>query len=91
MHPAVIGELACGSFRRRTPVLSDLKILPRATEAKAEEVFSMIENRKLHGKGLGWVDCLLLASALIMDARLFTEDKALSEAASRVLPRQKGI
>jgi predicted nucleic acid-binding protein len=38
-------------------------------------------DRKLSGKGLGWVDAHLLASALLSGCRLWTRDKALAGAA----------
>jgi hypothetical protein len=84
MHPAVIGELSCGSFRHRTSVLADLRRLPRAEEGRFDEVLRMIESHKLYGKGLGWIDCQLLASATLSSAGILTQDQALASAAARL-------
>jgi hypothetical protein len=84
MHPAVIGELCCGNFRHRTSILVDLKRLPRAEEGRLDEVFHMIESQKLYGKGLGWVDCQLLASATLSSAGILTHDQALANTAVRL-------
>jgi predicted nucleic acid-binding protein len=77
----VIGELALGQMRQREKILGNLKLLPRAQEAKPEELLVLIEDERLYGKGLSIVDVQIAASALISGAGLFTRDKALSSAA----------
>ena len=83
-HPFVIGELACGNLRNREEILSLLGALPRAESAEADEVLRLIEVRKLHGKGLGWVDAHLLASTLLSGCTIWTLDKAMGDAAARL-------
>jgi predicted nucleic acid-binding protein len=78
----VIGELACGNLARRREVLDALAALPRTAAASDDEVLALIEGRRLHGRGLGWVDAHLLASALLSRCDLWTRDAALA-AASR--------
>ncbi len=86
----VIGELSCGNYRHRTSILADIRRLPRAEEeleegleeGRFEEMLQMIEAQKLYGKGLGWVDCQLLASASLSSVGIFTRDRALAKAAS---------
>jgi predicted nucleic acid-binding protein len=80
-HPFVIGELACGTLRNREEVLRLLRALPEAPVAAHEEALSFVSDRHLHGRGLGWIDLHLLASALIGHCRLWTLDKALAAAA----------
>ena len=80
-HPFVIGELACGNMRNREEILYLLAALPSATVAEHDEVLSLLSDRKLHGKGLGWIDMHLLASTLLSGCTLWTKDKALAEAA----------
>jgi predicted nucleic acid-binding protein len=80
-HPFVTGEIACGTLRHRARVLESLQALPRAEVASDEEVLRLVEVRRLHGRGLGWVDVHLLASALLTRAALWTLDLALGEAA----------
>ena len=83
-HPLVIGELACGNLRRRKEILSLLSSLPRVIEAEHDEVLSLVESRQLHGRGLGWIDVHLLASALLGRTTLWTLDKKLAELARRI-------
>lgn len=82
-HPHVIGELACGNLRRRAEILALLGDLPRALEATHAEALECIERNHLHGRGLGWTDVHLLASALLTPARLWTLDAALAREARR--------
>jgi predicted nucleic acid-binding protein len=84
MHPFVCGELACGNLKNRSAILSDLRALPSATVASDTEVERLIEDRKLWGQGLGWVDVHLLASALLSHCEFWTLDKRLGEAAARL-------
>lgn len=80
-HPMVIGELACGTLRNRTEILQLLDNLPKAVQATHAEVLHMIEERKLMGKGIGYVDAHLLASALLTPGtQLWTLDRRLKEA-----------
>ena len=83
-HQFVIGELACGSLRNRDELLGLLGALPATPVAEHDEVLSFLTNRRLAGKGLGWIDVHLLASALLANCRLWTLDKALSRAVSEL-------
>ena len=82
MHPFVLGEIACGSLTDRPGLLALLQQLPAAAVAEGSEVLGFIERRKLHGRGIGYVDAHLLASVVLTaDARLWTRDKGLRSAA----------
>ena len=83
-HDFVVGELACGSLRRRAEVLALLAELPRLASFTAEEVMRFIDGHRLMGKGLGWVDAHLLASVVASRETLWTKDRRLSDAASRL-------
>jgi len=76
-HPFVIGELTCGTLRHREEILLWLRFLPSATVADDDEVLAMIEIEILWGKGIGWVDAHLAASARLAGGRLWTADKQL--------------
>ncbi len=77
-HPFVIGELACGRLKDRGVVLDSLTALPAALVASHEEVLIYIDERRLMGKGLGYIDAHLLASGtLTAGVRLWTRDKHL--------------
>jgi hypothetical protein len=62
--------------------LSDLEALPSAVLATHEEVMRLIEDRKLWGLGIGWIDGHLLASALLSNCELWTLDTRLARAAA---------
>ena len=81
-HPFVVGELACGNLKNRTRILSDLEALPSAVSATHEEVMRLIEDRKLWGLGIGWIDTHLLASALLSNCQFWTLDGRLVRAAA---------
>jgi predicted nucleic acid-binding protein len=80
-HPFIVGELACGNLKNRATILSLLEALPMAFLAEHEEVPAFIENHDLMGKGLGYVDVHLLASAVLTGLPLWTRDKNLGKAA----------
>jgi predicted nucleic acid-binding protein len=84
MHSFVAGELACSNLRNRTAVLSDLRMLPGASVASHPEVLHLIENHRLWGRGLGWVDAHLLASAMVSNCAFWTLDKRLALAGKKL-------
>jgi predicted nucleic acid-binding protein len=84
MHPWVIGELACGTLPRRPQVLRWLRRIPAAEVAHDAEVFTLIEDKRLWGTGIGWVDAQLLASALITECEVWTRDERLQGAAKKL-------
>ena len=83
-HPLVIGELACGALVARQTTLSLLHALPCAEVASEGETLALIERGRLFGAGLGIVDAHLLASMLLTDVELWTRDRALARAATRL-------
>lgn len=84
-HPWVIGEIALGHLSNRREVIGLLASLPQATVATTAEVLSLIERHELSGRGIGYVDAQLLAATrLTRDAALWTNDKRLATAASRL-------
>ena len=83
-HPFVFGELACGTLRNRDAILGMLERLPHAPVAQHPEVLALIAARRLMGRGLGWIDAHLLASALLDEGRLWTLDRSLKDAAERL-------
>lgn len=77
-HPFIVGELACGNLKKRSQILSLLDTLPMAHLAEHEEVMHIIEKYRLMGKGLGYIDVHLLASAMLANISLWTLDKRLT-------------
>jgi predicted nucleic acid-binding protein len=78
-HRFIVGELACGNIKNRTEVLALLQQLPLVTQATHEEVIEFIEFNKLMGRGMGYIDMHLSASAKITGVPLWTFDKRLDE------------
>ena len=83
-HPFVVGELACGSLADRDRLLRLLSALPRAMVVEHEEVMRLVGDRRIHGRGLGWIDMHLLASSILEKCALWTLDKRLEAAATEL-------
>ncbi|MGH9341808.1 MAG: type II toxin-antitoxin system VapC family toxin [Acidobacteriota bacterium] len=83
-HRFVIGELACGRLRNRDELLNLLGALPATPIVEHDEVLTLIAERKLAGRGLGWIDMHLLASALLAHCKVWTLDKTLAAAATEL-------
>ena len=81
-HPFVIGELACGNLKNREEILNALKQLACAPIIEFDEYMQFIDQNRLHGIGIGFVDIHLLASALLAGATLWTADKRLKKTAT---------
>jgi hypothetical protein len=82
VHPFVIGEIACGVLSDRSRTLELLANLPAATSAESDEVLAFVEQHRLFGRGIGYIDAHLLASvALMPGSALWTRDRRLHAAA----------
>jgi|GEM_PF-27555 len=66
MHPMVLGELACGNLPMRQRTLGWLERLPSMPLAGIADVSTLIEGRRLYGRGVGLIDVHLLASTLLV-------------------------
>jgi hypothetical protein len=71
-------------MRNRREILALLETLPSARIAGHHEVLDFADDHRLYGRGIGWIDAHLLASALLSNARLVTLDRRLSSVAARV-------
>jgi len=83
-HPVIIGELACGHLKNRKEILSLLKSLPLVPIIEFDELIFFIEQHRLMGIGIGFVDVHLLASAQLAEIPLWTADKGLKSAATKL-------
>lgn len=84
-HPMVIEELALGSLKDRSIVLTLIGELARFPRLAHEEMLTLIEQRRLWSRGLSAVDVHLLgAAALVPGSHLWTRDKRLQLAARDV-------
>jgi hypothetical protein len=67
-------------MKNRREVLSLMQALPQAILARHEEILQFIEFNHLMGKGLGYIDVHLSASALLTRVPMWSYDKRLNEA-----------
>ena len=80
-HTHIIGELVCGNIRNRKEIISLLQALPIAPQIDFGEYLYFVEQNQLSGRGIGFVDIHLLASAQLSQVELWTVDKKLKSAA----------
>ena len=84
MHSFVLGELACGNLRSRVEVLGLLQALPPMPVSSDKEVLFFIDQHELMGRGIGYMDVHLLASARLGGTQLWTRDKRLHTVAAEL-------
>jgi len=85
VHSMVIGELVCGNLRDRPRNLAVLQALPRISELSNDVVIATIEQLKLMGRGIGFVDAHLVLSAVERkDTRFWTRDRRLHQIAGEL-------
>ena len=81
-HDFVYGELLIGDKGGRKSLLADYEQMHRAAVVPHVEVVEFVSERRLHGRGVGWIDAHLMASSLVGRLKLWTTDprlKALAE------------
>jgi predicted nucleic acid-binding protein len=83
-HEWIIGELACGQLQARKSTLDHLSRLPQAPLIKSSELLYFIDRHRLFGVGLGLIDTQLLAACKVIACGLWTNDKALFNAARKL-------
>jgi predicted nucleic acid-binding protein len=85
-HELVYGELLMGDRGGRRSLLAAYRLMNQAETVPHEEVVSFVRHRSLHGRGVGWIDIHLLASAVVEGVRLWTTDQRLA-----ALARELGV
>jgi predicted nucleic acid-binding protein len=73
-HELVYGELLMGDVGGRSKLLAVFEHIYHVPAIAHSEVVQFVRQRRLHGRGVGWVDVHLLASALAAGTRLWTVD-----------------
>jgi predicted nucleic acid-binding protein len=76
-HELIYGELLIGDRGSRKSLLADYKLMVQAATVPHAEVVTFVERRHLHGRGAGWIDVHLLASAIVDGLELWTVDPRL--------------
>jgi predicted nucleic acid-binding protein len=80
-HELIYGELLIGGQGGRAKFLASYERMYQASMVPHSVVVAFVRARKLHGRGLGWIDVHLLASALVGRLRLWTADQSLAAVA----------
>jgi len=84
-HPLVRLELALGSIADRKKMLNHLSLLVQATVVGTDELFAVVELRRLYRRGIGITDLHLIASALLdRSILIWTRDRRLGEIADEL-------
>jgi predicted nucleic acid-binding protein len=83
-HDLVFGELFIGDVGGRDRFLRDYSLLYCAQTVPHQEVIQLVRFRRLHGRGLSWIDVHLLASALAEHMQLWSADEFLMAAAEEL-------
>jgi len=84
-HPFIVAEVACGTPPNRKAIIGMLSELESAPVASQDELLALLEARQLYGRGCGFVDLSLLASALLSEKTLiWTWDKRLEVLAAQI-------
>lgn len=85
-HDLIEGELLIGDSGERRELLNGYAFLHRVPTVSHDDVLTFVRARKLNGRGIGWVDVHLLASALLANVRVWTADERLAR-----LARELGV
>ena len=83
-HDFVFGELLIGDVGGRRQLHSQYERIHQAPTVPHTDVVAFVRERRLHGRGIGWFDAHLLASALVGRLRLWTADPRLATLASEL-------
>jgi predicted nucleic acid-binding protein len=80
-HDMIFGELLIGDRGGRTRLLANYAQMHHAPVVRHDEVVEFVRGRRLFGRGVGWIDVNLLASAVVGDCHLWTADPRFRAAA----------
>jgi predicted nucleic acid-binding protein len=80
-HDLVYGELLIGDAGGRMQLLHFYDLIYRVPAVAHGEVATFVQSHQMHGKGIGWTDAHLIASALVAGTSLWTADERLASLA----------
>jgi predicted nucleic acid-binding protein len=83
-HELVYGELLIGDLGGRTKLLAAYERMQQARSIPHAEVVEFVRHRGLSGRGAGWIDIHLLASAVVERFPLWTADPRLAALAAEL-------
>jgi len=82
-HELVYGELLIGDRGGRRKLLAAYERMHQAATVPHRDVVVFVRDRDLHGRGVGWMDVHLLASAIVGRLQLWTADPRFSALANQ--------
>jgi predicted nucleic acid-binding protein len=80
-HQFIFGELLIGDRGGRKRFLAAYERIQQAPTVFHHEVVAFARARQLHGRGMGWIDVHILASAVVGGLRLWTADERFASMA----------
>jgi predicted nucleic acid-binding protein len=83
-HELIFGELLIGDRGGRPKLLAAYEQMRQASIVPHPEVVAFVRARRLQGRGVGWIDVHLLASALVDDLQLWTADPRFADVADEL-------
>jgi predicted nucleic acid-binding protein len=83
-HAFVYGELLIGDVGGRQQLLNNYAQMHQAPVVPHDDVVAFVQGRRLRGRGIGWIDAHLLASALVGRLKLWTTDAKLAIVATEL-------
>ena len=83
-HELVYGELLIGDRGGRKKLLAAYEQMHHASVVPHRDVVMFVHDRNLYGRGAGWIDIHLLASAIVERVHLWTADPRLAAIAKEL-------
>ncbi len=83
-HELVYGELLIGDRGGRGKFLAAFEQMHQASTVPHREVVEFVRSRRLHGRGAGWIDIHLLASAVARRLQFWTADPRIATLAAEL-------
>jgi len=83
-HDMVYGELLIGDMGGRRELLAAYEELDQARSVPHSELVDFVHARGLNGRGLGWIDIHILASALVGGLKVWTADERFAGVANEL-------
>jgi predicted nucleic acid-binding protein len=83
-HELVYGELLIGDRGSHLKLLTAYERIHQASFVPHRDVVAFVRHRNLQGRGAGWIDVHLLASAIVGRLRLWTADPRFAALANEL-------
>lgn len=83
-HELILGELLIGDRGGCAKLLSDYAQMHQAGMVPHQEVVEFVRSRRLLGRGVGWIDIHLLASAMVERLQVWRADPRFSALAEEL-------